>query len=104
MPDLVLEVSGNLFALLLVALLLLLSINEREAREEHEGKGEKQFALGSDVAKRPSHHLEDDNVLSAMVARAIGMCMHEAGRIPWARLWVAKGARRYQSSSIRQSM
>lgn len=44
------------------ALVLLLSIGEGEPREEDQCKCQKVLALGSDMARRPSQHLGDNNV------------------------------------------
>jgi hypothetical protein len=44
-----------------LALVLLLSIGEREPREQDQCKCQQVLALGSDMARRPSQHLEDNN-------------------------------------------
>jgi hypothetical protein len=44
------------------ALVLLLSIGEREPREEDQGKCQEVLALGSDMARRPSQHFGANNV------------------------------------------
>lgn len=44
------------------ALVLLLSIGEGEPREEDQSKCQEVLALGSDMARRPSQHLGDNNV------------------------------------------
>ncbi len=43
---------------------LLASINKgRKGGEGDEGEGKQKLALESDVAGRPSHHLDDDNAM-----------------------------------------